>query len=378
MKLSVCLLTRNQEGQLVAALRSVARVADEMIVIDTGSHDRTAALAGQFGAKVVAYSWQEDFAAGRNFAVENARGQWVLWLNADEELAPESEKSLLACVERPGVFGYFVHIRHVAQGKAPARTSDTQDLRLFRRRPDLRFVGRLHPVHSPESIAIISGEGLSVMGCDVVLQSTARPWESDDSKLRWMLKLIELELSDRPGQLHYMIEKGRVLLRLADTRGHDAMAQAAERVIPLQSADKPPSSNVQVLLEYLMTAPPSASPHRLTREQARHLARRWFPSSPALLYQAAAQDFQEGHFAAAAETLERLVHLGRTGTYDRSRGFDPTLVGEHALINLGACYERLGRPDQAARCYQSLLHNLAYQARAREGLARINRSRSGG
>ena len=377
MRLSVCLLTRNQEDQIGAALRSVAGVVHECVVIDTGSADRTVAVAAEFGAKVIPFPWEDDFAAGRNFAVENATGDWLLWLNADEELAAESQALLRQSMEQPKVFGYFVRVQHVPSTAEPKRVSEMQDVRLFVRRPDLRFVGRLHPVHSPKSVETIRSEGLGIVVSDVILRSHARPWEADESKLRWMLRLIELELADRPGQLHYLIEKGRVLLRLADPKGHEAMAEAVERIIPLQAADKPPASNVQILLEYLMTVPPGTSRSRLTGAKARELARRWFPSSPALLYRLAEQDFKDGQFAAAAATLERLIHLGRTGAYDRSRSFDRSLVGEDAMINLAACYERLGRLEEAERCYQSLLGNKSYDAQARDRLGKVRHSRRG-
>src|SRR6266481_1881193 len=91
MSLSVCLLTRNQEMDLPRALRSVAGLADEVIVADTASTDGTAQVAAGLGAKVVQFPWNDDFAAGRNFATGQAIGDWVLWLNADEELLPAGQ-----------------------------------------------------------------------------------------------------------------------------------------------------------------------------------------------------------------------------------------------------------------------------------------------
>src|SRR5947209_8459800 len=91
MSLSVCLLTRNQETDLPRALRSVAGLADEVIVADTASTDGTARVAAALGAKVVQFPWNDDFAAGRNFAVGQATSDWILWLNADEELLPAGQ-----------------------------------------------------------------------------------------------------------------------------------------------------------------------------------------------------------------------------------------------------------------------------------------------
>src|SRR5215470_1067380 len=99
MSLSVCLLTRNQEEHLASALRSVAGVADQVLVVDTGSRDRTVAIATELGAEIHQFAWDDDFAAGRNFTLGRARGDWVLWLNADEELEAASRQPLRLCLE---------------------------------------------------------------------------------------------------------------------------------------------------------------------------------------------------------------------------------------------------------------------------------------
>src|SRR5262249_14217468 len=88
--LSVCLLTRNQGGCIGAALESLAGLADEVVVADATSTDGTAELAQRGGARVLRLDWEDDFAAGRNFVIGQARGDWVLWFNADEVLTPAS------------------------------------------------------------------------------------------------------------------------------------------------------------------------------------------------------------------------------------------------------------------------------------------------
>ena len=74
MALSVCFLTRNEEKNIARAVRSVAGVADEVIVADTGSADRTAPVAAEAGARVCQVPWDDDFAAGRNYALDQATG----------------------------------------------------------------------------------------------------------------------------------------------------------------------------------------------------------------------------------------------------------------------------------------------------------------
>src|SRR6516164_7686240 len=145
MSMSICLVTRNEEGKLDRLLRSVAGLAEEVIVADTGSTDRTVAIAQEHGAKVVVHKWRDDFAAARNYALDQATGNWILWLNPDEEWLAPGFQEARALLERTEALVYGVRVRDVAHADRPEQFSETLQLRLFPRRPDLRFVGRLHP-----------------------------------------------------------------------------------------------------------------------------------------------------------------------------------------------------------------------------------------
>src|SRR5436853_3177781 len=103
MSLSVCFLTRNEEQDIARAIRSIKDVADEILVVDTYSADRTAAVAAELGARVHQYAWEEDFGAGRNFTIGKVTGDWILWMNADEELISSSQHYVRDCIERTDV-----------------------------------------------------------------------------------------------------------------------------------------------------------------------------------------------------------------------------------------------------------------------------------
>jgi hypothetical protein len=377
MSLSVCLLTRNEEAHVARALRSVAGLADEVIVADTASRDRTAQIAAGLGARVVQFPWDDDFAAGRNFVLGHAAGDWVLWLNATEELLPASHAALRECLTRDNVFGYFVLVQHPMDEDPTAGFGEALDLRLFRRRPDVRFVGRLHPTFTPEVVEAVRRDGLAVAPCGVTLRAVPSG-ERGESKLRWTARLLDLELHDRPGQLHYLIEYGRTLLRLNDARGHDVLAEAAGQVAAVRDAAAAPALKVQALLDYLLDTQPGSVRGPLTRADAHELAQRWFPASPPLLYKCAEDCFRRDDFRRARELLERLVHLGKTGGYDRSRAFDPGLVGDDAVINLAACHRRLGDLDRAEQCYRQLLDSPHFRAQAARELAAVQAERRPG
>ncbi|MEE1308446.1 MAG: glycosyltransferase family 2 protein, partial [Anaerovibrio sp.] len=84
MKLSACVIVKNEAANLPQWLSCMSRVADEMIVVDTGSTDDTVELAEAAGAKVYYFAWCNDFAAAKNYAIEQAAGDWILFLDADE------------------------------------------------------------------------------------------------------------------------------------------------------------------------------------------------------------------------------------------------------------------------------------------------------
>lgn len=90
------ILTKNEEKNLPGALQNAASWADEILVVDSGSDDRTVEIAQKGGASVIYRAWDGDFAAQRNFALTGAHGDWVLYLDADERLTAGAIQKVLA------------------------------------------------------------------------------------------------------------------------------------------------------------------------------------------------------------------------------------------------------------------------------------------
>jgi tetratricopeptide (TPR) repeat protein len=218
-------------------------------------------------------------------------------------------------------------------------------------------------------------EHLQICPADLIIRHHAYLSVLTEDKVRWATRLLELELRDRPGQLHYRIEYGRNLLRLNDPQGHAVLAEAADQMAAAADAPVPPTPNVASLLEYLLTVSAAQSRSRVAPAQARQLAFRWFPQSPPLLWAVAQRAFQAGDHRDAAQLLESLVHLGRTGTYDRRAAFDPSLMAEPALLNLARSYVRLGQLDRAEALFREVLANPVYRSQAQEGCHLVNNLR---
>jgi tetratricopeptide (TPR) repeat protein len=144
-RLSVSMIVKNEEKLLPKALASVKDIADEIIVLDTGSTDRTIEIAEEYGAKVFHFDWTGDFSEARNASLDHCTGDWVLALDADEALQPESHTALQQMMYRPYTQPviYLPRIVNLVTDNE-ADAIEHYGPRLFPRLPELRWTGRIH------------------------------------------------------------------------------------------------------------------------------------------------------------------------------------------------------------------------------------------
>lgn len=366
--LSVCLIARNEEKNLPRALASIRGIADEVIVADTGSTDRTIEIAKASGAVVCRFPWCDDFSAARNFAISQARGDWIFWLDADEELLPESAGELRSSIAREDALAFFIRRQDLKQADRLDFYTMMWQLRLFRRREDLRFQGRCHPEFNPDAGEIEAKTGLAVRYSTITIRHYGYLGEMLPSKLRRAARLLELELRDRPGQLYYLIEYGRTLLLAGEARGDEVLREAAAKLLPQTGLPEAPAPIVSLLLERLLQLPPEQLPAGFSPELTESLVWRWFPASAPLLWLLARRAAMAGRFEDAERLLRRLVQMGADHSYDQWVSFDPRLVGEDAKSNLGACLVRQAKLDEAVTIFRDLLASPTHAEQARANL----------
>ncbi|WP_339238550.1 glycosyltransferase [Paenibacillus sp. FSL R5-0517] len=142
-RISLCMIVKDEEELLPHCLASVQGAVDEVIVVDTGSSDRSAEIARQYGAMVVPFEWCDDFAAARNAGLEQASGDWILFLDADETLDRAAREQIRSWTAVSGCDGLFLNI-HNYTGTGQQGATVNPVLRLFRNAPGHRFEGRIH------------------------------------------------------------------------------------------------------------------------------------------------------------------------------------------------------------------------------------------
>lgn len=146
MKLSACVIVKNEEKNLPQWLAYANAAADEKIVVDTGSTDRTVELARAAGAQVYSFPWQENFAAAKNFAIEQATGDWIAFLDADEYFLPEDCLAVRALLAKADAAVDAFQFRRVDIDidRNDAYIGASIQWRIFRRRAGLRYEGAVH------------------------------------------------------------------------------------------------------------------------------------------------------------------------------------------------------------------------------------------
>jgi hypothetical protein len=375
MKLSVCLIARDEEKNLSRALLSVSQVADEIILTDTGSTDRTVAIAQELGVQVGYFPWCDDFSAARNHTIGIAKGNWILWIDADEELLNDSQIALKNCISESDALAFFVSRRDLVDLNRPDQYSEMWQLRLFRNLPQLRFRGRCHPDFYPPIQEISSSLNLSVKTSSIMLRHHGYIGELRRQKLIRAAHLLELELKDRPDQLYYLIEYGRTLLQLKDARAQKVLELATRQVMDSREELRAPSPMVAALMEFLLQLPKKQLPDGLTPAAVRELCQRWFPRGAPLLWIMTQQAFEKEDFDQAEKLLRTLVRMGEDKSYDRTISFDPRIIGEDARLNLGVCLIRQGKLTDAQQLFDALVEDGLRVVEAKANLKVVNRLR---
>jgi tetratricopeptide (TPR) repeat protein len=144
LTVSLCMIVKDEEAMLPRCLAAVAGHVDEIVVVDTGSTDRTVEIAESFGARVLHHAWTGDFSAARNVSLDAATGDWLMYLDADEVLVEGDGPRLRELLGRTWREGFYVtetnHVGDLEDGVAVTHNA----LRVFRNRADYRFEGRVH------------------------------------------------------------------------------------------------------------------------------------------------------------------------------------------------------------------------------------------
>jgi len=126
--LSLCMIVKNEEHFLEQCLNSVKDLVDEIIIVDTGSTDRTKEIAKKFNAKIFDFEWIDDFSKARNESLKNATGDWILVLDADETISSQNHQRIKDAIQSEAAGFLLVHQNYTNDSSAAGWTPSTDSI----------------------------------------------------------------------------------------------------------------------------------------------------------------------------------------------------------------------------------------------------------
>jgi tetratricopeptide (TPR) repeat protein len=210
------MIVKNGADTLRACLESVRGVVQQIVIADTGSTDNTCDIAREFGASIISVPWENDFAKARNAALEPVQTDWVLVLDADEELDRDAKQNMPQLMQAAAIGGYLTPIRNyvgmrfsrgwdrtaVPNDGRHQRAKDApayfihENCRFFRRDPKIYFTGRVHELVENQ----VSGLGYKLAVANFCIHHFGQLVDAEvrDRKAAFYRDLLRLRVQEQP------------------------------------------------------------------------------------------------------------------------------------------------------------------------------------
>jgi tetratricopeptide (TPR) repeat protein len=336
VRLSAAIIVRDEADRLARCLASIRDVVDEIVVVDTGSVDDTPLVAAGFDAVVLHRPWDDDFSAARNHGLDHVTGDWVLYIDSDEYLAPVSREHVeRELVDHDGRYvGMRLRLRH------RSRFTAIWEHRLWRNRPDIRFSGVIHESHLPSLREVIRREGLHIGQADLLLEHDG--YEGDlTHKHRRNLPLLEEQVHNDPERTYLWTHIGRARKALGDHDGAmDAWRHAVE-LIRRNGVRRHVDCLAYLDLIIALATLGAPEPDLVAEADER------FPDDPLILWAGVVDAAARHDHAAVVERVDRLFSIDHEDVARRAITFDERIVGEWALHARGVARLHLGAVEAA-------------------------------
>jgi tetratricopeptide (TPR) repeat protein len=371
-RVSLCMIVKDEEDNLPDCLASVAGLTDEIIIVDTGSTDRTRDIAVQAGAKVFDFPWVDDFAAARNESISHATGEWIFWMDADDRLDEDNRQKLRRLFDKlrseeiggrseqsgsvlpphsslltPHSFPLTPHscfvMKCLCLPDHQAGTATVVDhVRLFRNDSRIRWKYRIHE----QILSAVRQAGGEARWSDVVIQHVGyQDAARVGPKLERSARLLQLDLAENPDDPFTLFNLGWTLLKMArSTAALPYLEGSVER-------SQPGHSIVRKAYALLVEC------HKGLGDMDKALAlcrrgRRLYPDDAEIIFEEGCLHLTQGNLPAAESLFIQLVET-KAGTYFAS--VDPALHGYKSRHCLGEVYHKQRRYALAESQWRAVL-----------------------
>ena len=334
------MIVKDEEEFLEECLLSISDLADEIVIVDTGSKDSTPDIARRFSARVFSYPWRDDFSSARNEALKHARGNWILHIDADERIRPISPLVVKGLVTDRSKAAYYC-LAYVKKGSTPVYL-----LRFFRSDPRIRYKGIIHENITEDLFAVSAQNGLRVGYSPLVLDHLGYEDGMREVKAQRNMPLLQRELKRRPNKRENWYH----------------LCGAYETLGDLKRAKSAITKGIKIVREMPVPWPVDARmycwliQHELIekRDTAALLkeAIGLFPRNPSLYWLQGKAWMVEERWKDAIPFFHWLTERGARGQFNRAMPHPEEILHSASYESLGTCYLKLGRYATALTLYQ--------------------------
>jgi glycosyltransferase involved in cell wall biosynthesis len=345
-KISLCMIARDEERVLGDCLQSARPYVDEIILVDTGSVDRTVEIAKEHGARVFHFPWCDDFSAARNASIRYATEDWIFWMDADDTLPAQCGAKLKPLVElaEEATTGFLMQV-HIPPAPGEEGFTIVDHLKLFRNLPGLRFEGRIHE-QILEPLYRLGGKAERT-DLYVVHSGYEYPPAGQTKKRARDILLLQKDLEERPGHPFVLFNIGMTAHHLKEwDKAVDALEECLRRSKPFESIVR--KAYAMLAGSYLAKGDVAGAVERIGTGLA------LFPHDPELLFRAGIVYREAGELRQAEESYVKLLTNREVGHID---SLDVSMTGFKAHHNLALIYQDLNRWEEAEHHFQVAVRN---------------------
>jgi glycosyltransferase involved in cell wall biosynthesis len=359
-RLSVALIVRDAEPALAETLASIQDVADEIVVLDTGSTDASREVAAQFQARVLPFPWDDDFAAARNACLDNVTGDWVLWLDAGERLSPSDAAGLREFVDREAdKKTAYAMLVQVPARDADETTEQVARIRLVPRRPGIAFSGRVRE-------SLLETLGQQSIQLDGLSYRIQRGMDEHDplakaSRARRNIRLADREIRERGMQARLLNCLGDAMHTLEDN------GRAAEFFRHALAASRPGSEDMLEAYYGLITSLPGDGSRREEQLSSCVEAIGVFALDAQLLCAMGGYLQSQGRIDLALKAFRTACDHGQINPYV----WHVAQIRDVAAVCAAACLQLQGQTDEARNILQEALRRNPESGRLRRRLLEL-------
>jgi tetratricopeptide (TPR) repeat protein len=353
--ISLCMIVRNEEEMLVQCLESVSGLVDEIIIVDTGSEDRTVEIAKRYGARVYHHPWENNFSLARNQSLEYATCDWIFILDADEVLTREDHAKLRQATRIPDYSIVSLSV-HNCRLDSNIETSFLPSVRLWRRKLNCHYEGIVH-----NELRLPVGEPVLRGDIRIVHYGYGLAEDKMRRKLARSMALLKKQLEDNPNSAFSHFNYSQLIRGEYGTLPPDVCNEIlfhSGRAVELSDPTLQSQRHIQ-----LMALDQMVSAYYFLEEydQAEACVRRALSIDPNYIdalfslgpLYAARRDFPKA--IAAYERFLQAVDDYDPGAEVTNYILQHAADQATAYFRLGLIYEELRQNDQAIACFKKVL-----------------------